>query len=102
MTTDPKDKLLFRDEVYAIQGAIFDVYREMGCGFLEAVYQECLVRELRLRGIPFVAQPELKLIYKGEVLEQSYRPDFICFGQVLIELHFSRSRRRPVLFRCRG
>ncbi len=91
MTTDPMDKLLFRDEVYAIQGAIFDVYREMGCGFLEAVYQECLVRELRIRGIPFVAQPELKLIYKGEVLEQSYRPDFICFGQVLIELKAVKS-----------
>ena len=83
--------LLFEDESFVIRGACFEVYKEMGCGFLEAVYQECLVRELRLRGIPFVAQPELKLIYKGEVLEQSYRPDFICFGQVLIELKAVKS-----------
>ncbi|MBM4310694.1 MAG: hypothetical protein FJ119_07095 [Deltaproteobacteria bacterium] len=40
-----KEKLLFPDECYAIQGAVFDVYREMGCGFLEAVYQECLSQE---------------------------------------------------------
>ena len=91
MTTVPNDKLLFRDEVYTIQGAIFDVYREMGCGFLEAVYQECLEREFRLRGIPFVAQPELKLIYKGEELVQSYRPDFICCGQILVELKAVKS-----------
>ncbi len=91
MNTVSTDKLLFRDEVYAIQGAIFDVYREMGCGFLEAVYQECLEREFRLREIPFVAQPELKLSYKGEVLVQSYRPDFICHSQIVLELNAVKS-----------
>ena len=80
------EKLLFKDEVYAIQGAVFEVYREMGCGFLEAVYQECLEKELRRRGIPFVAQQELKLSYKGELLEQTYKPDIICFGQIILEL----------------
>lgn len=45
--------------------AIFDVYREMGCGFLESVYRECLEKELRLQNIPFIAQQELKLQYKG-------------------------------------
>ena len=58
----------------------------MGCGFLEAVYQECLEKELRLRGIPFVAQQELKLSYKGEVLEQTYKPDIICHGLIILEL----------------
>ena len=52
--------LIFKDESYAIQGAVYNVYKEIGCGFLEAVYQECLERELTLRGIPFVAQ---KLTY---------------------------------------
>ncbi len=52
-------KIIFKDEVYAIQGAVFDVYREMGSGFLEAVYQECLEREMRAREIPFVPQKEL-------------------------------------------
>ncbi len=40
------EKILYKDECFAIQGAVFDVYREMGCGYLEAVYQECLEKEL--------------------------------------------------------
>lgn len=80
------EKILFKDESYAIQGAIFDVYREMGCGFLEAVYQECLEKEFRIRKIPFVSQAELKLSYKGEPLVQTYKPDFICFNQIIVEL----------------
>ncbi len=80
------EKILFKDESYAIQGAIFDVYREMGCGFLESVYQECLEKEFRLQNIPFVSQAELKLTYKGEPLLQTYKPDFICFNQIIVEL----------------
>ena len=80
------EKILFKEECYQIQGAVFDVYREMGSGFLEAVYQECLERELSRRGIPFTAQPELALRYKGESLRQIYKPDFICFGGVIVEL----------------
>jgi GxxExxY protein len=86
MKHEMHERLLFRDEVYAIQGAVFEVYREMGCGFLEAVYHECLEREMTSRGIPFVAQQELHLTYKGTVLNQVYRPDFICYGQVILEL----------------
>ncbi len=78
--------LLFEEESYAIRGAVFEVYREMGCGFLEAVYQECMERELTRQGIPFVAQPELRLNYKGELLHQTYRPDLICFGCVVVEI----------------
>jgi GxxExxY protein len=80
------EKVLFPDECYAIQGAVFDVYREVGCGFLESVYQECLEREFRLRQLPFEAQKELVLSYKGEQLAQTYKPDFICFGKIIVEL----------------
>ncbi len=55
------EKILYKNECYAVQGAIFDVYREMGCGFLEGVYQECLEKELKNRNIAFVSQQELKL-----------------------------------------
>ena len=79
-------KLLFEKETYAIRGAIFEVYREMGCGFLEAVYQECLEKEFTRRGIPFAAQQELRLSYKGEPLKQTYKPDFICYGAIIVEL----------------
>jgi len=80
------DSILYKDECYQIQGAVFEVYREMGCGFLEAVYQECLERELKLRNIPFVAQSTLQLNYKGEALTQIYKPDLICFDSIVIEL----------------
>ena len=80
------NKVLFKSEVYATQGAIFDVYREMGCGFLEPVYQECLERELKVRGILFESQKELRLRYKGEVLDLTYKPDLICYGTIIVEL----------------
>lgn len=86
MNYETRETILFKDECYVIQGAIFEVYRVMGCGFLEAVYQECLARELRTRRVPFVAQPHLMLAYKGEPLKQTYQPDFICFEKIILEL----------------
>ncbi len=80
------DELLFAEETYAIRGAIFEVYREMGCGFLEPVYQECLEKEFDRRKLPYLPQVELKLIYKGEPLIQIYKPDFVCFGKIVVEL----------------
>ena len=76
----------FEEETYAIRGAIFEVYREMGCGFLEAVYQECLEKEFVLQNIPFVPQKDLALSYKGQPLKQTYKPDFICYGKIIVEL----------------
>ena len=70
-------ELIYKEQVYKIQGAVFEVNREMGRGFLEAVYQECLERELNAREIPFESQKELILQYKGKSLKQTYRPDFI-------------------------
>ncbi len=78
--------LIYKDEVYAIQGAVFDVYREMGSGFLEGVYQECLEKELKRRRIPFESQKELALEYKGEPLNQKYKPDLICYDTIIVEL----------------
>jgi GxxExxY protein len=80
------DRLLYRDEVFQIQGAIFDVYRKMGVGFLEGVYQECLTVEFRRRSLPFEALKPLVLAYDGETLRQTYIADFVCFGNVLLEL----------------
>jgi len=79
-------KLIYEEESYAIRGAVFEVYREKGCGFLEPVYQECLEKELRIQEIPFQAQQELRLEYKGERLNQSYKPDFICYDKIIVEL----------------
>jgi len=67
-------------ESYRILGACFEVYKENGCGFLEPVYQECLVVEFDIQSVPFQQQVELVLNYKGRQLVQHYGPDFICFG----------------------
>ena len=86
MINEKLGKVLFRDESYTIQGAVYEVYREMSSGFLEAVYQECLALEFRRRDIPFEAQKDLAIVYKGETLQQTYRPDFLCFGKIVVEL----------------
>ena len=78
--------MLHAAEVFRIQGAIFEVNRHMGSGFLESVYQECLAMEFAARQIPFVAQQALALTYKGQPLRQTYQPDFVCFGTIIIEL----------------
>jgi GxxExxY protein len=62
------------------------VYKEKGCGFLEAVYQECLEIELPLQDVPFQARPEVVLQYKGQTLKQTYIPDLICYGKIIVEL----------------
>jgi GxxExxY protein len=85
-THETHEKILFKDECYRIQGAIFDVYTELGCGFLEAFYQKCLEIELRQRSIPFEAKKELRLAYKGEPLYLTYTPDFVCYGKIILEL----------------
>ena len=80
------EKLLYEDESYAIRGAIFEVYRVLGSGFLEAVYQESLQIEFSRRQIPFKAQVELPLVYKDQPLLQIYRADFICFEKIIVEI----------------
>jgi GxxExxY protein len=79
-------ELIYKDESYRIIGACFEVYKEKGCGFLEAVYQECLEIELGLQGVPFAAQLPIALSYKGRRLNQRYIADLVCFEKLLIEL----------------
>jgi len=81
-----KAEILFGEESYAIVGACIEVYREKGCGFLEAVYQECVEIELGLQWIPFVPQKPLALDYKGKPLRSRYEPDFICLEKIILEL----------------
>jgi GxxExxY protein len=79
-------EIVLKDESYRIMGACFEVYKELGCGFLEDVYQECLEFELASQGIPFRSQDPLNLSYKGRLLNQKYIPDFICFETIILEI----------------
>jgi GxxExxY protein len=79
-------ELIFKEEAYAIFGACFEVYNEMGCGFLEAVYQECLEMELQSRGLVFRPRADLTVNYKGQPLKQVYVPDFVCLDKIILEI----------------
>ncbi len=81
-----ESNIIYKEESYAIMGACFEVYKEKRCGFLEAVYQECLELELGLRTMPYVASVPLNLTYKGVQLRQRYIPDLICFQKIIVEL----------------
>ena len=73
-------------QTHAIIGAAMAVHAELGRGFLEAVYHQALAIELKERGIPFVREVALPVAYKGQPLEAFFRADFICFGEVVVEL----------------
>ena len=70
----------------AIIGAAMEVHRVLGHGFLEAVYQEALAEEFLLRGIPFEREREIPVSYKGKRLGASYRADFVCYGDIVVEI----------------
>ena len=75
-----------KELVYRIIGSAIDVYRNLGHGLLESIYQEALEIELAKRGIPFDSQIELKIIYDGKELKQTYKPDFMCYGKIIVEI----------------
>jgi len=79
-------ELLLKDEVYAIVGAAMEVHSTLGCGFLEAVYQEAIEIELDARGISFQALVPIRIRYKNHLLKKEYVADLICFGEVIVEL----------------
>lgn len=79
-------ELILKDEVFRVIGAAIEVHRELGNGFLEAVYQEALEIEFRERFIPFMSQAALKIVYKQKQLEKSYIADFVCFNAIIVEI----------------
>ena len=74
------------DQTYTIIGAAMEVHRELGYGFLEAVYEDALEVELLLRKIPFLRQCPIPVLYKSEKLKSFYRCDFLCYEEVIVEL----------------
>ncbi len=83
-------ELIYKDEVFRIVGAAFDVYNELGSGFLEAVYQEAMEIILTEKKVPFTSQAPLRIMFKGRVLQKQYIADLVCFGCVMVELKAQR------------
>jgi len=73
-------------ETFSIIGAAMAVHGELGNGFLEAVYQEALELEFKKRGIPYVREYALKIFYDGQELNASYKADFVCYSNIIVEL----------------
>jgi GxxExxY protein len=79
-------EFVLKDETYAIIGSAMEVHKNLGCGFLEPVYQEALAYEFSLQKIPFTQQQELKIHYKDHFLKKSYLADFVLFGKISVEI----------------
>ena len=71
---------------YTIIEAAMEVHRQLGCGFLEPIYQEALTLEMLSREIPFTSELRFRVSYKNRTLQKYYRPDFLCFESVIVEL----------------
>ena len=89
-------KILFKEESYKIIGACMKVHRELGSGFLEAVYDEALKKEFMKSEIPFKSQVKLKVFYEGEQLKKYYIADFICYDKIILEI--KSINQVPVVF----
>lgn len=80
------EQFYYKEESYAIRGAIYAVHKELGCGFLERAYQDALEYEFKERDIPYEREKEIQIMYKGKPLGAPYRADFVCYGKIIIEL----------------
>ena len=63
-----------------------EVHNTLGCGFLEAVYEEALAKEFISKGIPFKSESRLDVFYKGVKLNKFYIADFICYEKIIVEI----------------
>ena len=78
--------LLFENETWHIKGAAFEVHKELGCGFLEKVYQDALEMEFKAMGIPYEREKHIAIQYKGQTIDHDYYADFVCYGNIIVEL----------------
>ena len=79
-------EFLFKDETYKIIGTAMEVHKELGCGFLEGVYQEAFELELKKQNIPYEREKLLNVYYKGTKLKKRFSADFVCYKKIVVEL----------------
>lgn len=80
------EEFILKEECYSIIGCAMEVHKTLGCGFLEAVYQEAITIEFSKANIPFEKEKILEFDYKGMQLSKKYIADFFCFNQIIVEL----------------
>jgi len=77
---------IYKEETYNIIGAAMEVHKILGCGFTEKVYQDALEKEFIREGIPYWRERPMKVVYKDEVLQSDFVPDFVCYEKIIVEL----------------
>lgn len=85
------EEYIYKEECFRIIGCAMEVHKQLGNGFLEAVYQEALHYEFLKSSIPFQELKPLEIHYKDIVLEKLYIADFICYDDIIIELKVAKN-----------
>lgn len=80
------DIQLYKERMYNIIGAAMSLYNELGCGYSELIYQECLAIVCSEKGIPWEREKMLKMYFHGMELEKAYKADFVCYDEIIVEL----------------
>ena len=78
--------IILKEESYNIIGACMNVHKQLGCGFLEPIYQEALEYEFKLSNIQFEREKQLAVQYRDIILSKYYIADFVCYGKIILEL----------------
>lgn len=81
-----EEKIIYKDESFKIIGICMNIHSIMGHGFLEAVYAEVLEKEFIKNNIPYQREVRLDLFFNGEKLDKKYKADFVCFGDIILEI----------------
>lgn len=79
-------EIIYKEESYAVVGALFDVYNHLGSGFSEIVYKDALELEFDSRDIPFDREKEYSVSYKGNILRHKFYADFVLFDKIILEI----------------
>ena len=80
------DITLYKERMYNIIGAAMALYNEIGYGFSEPIYQECLSIICTEKNIPWEREKVLKMFFHGVELEKTYKADFVCYDDIIVEL----------------
>ncbi|HET8838652.1 MAG TPA: GxxExxY protein [Flavobacteriaceae bacterium] len=92
--------IIYKEESYAIIGALFEVHNNLGGGFSEIVYKDALSIELNLRNIPFEREKEYIVNYKGNILPHRFYADFVVFGKIILEIKSVTNMQDKFMAQC--
>jgi GxxExxY protein len=94
------NKVIHKQESYAIIGACMEVHNQLGAGFLEIVYKDALEYEFRRLGIPFEREKVYPVNYKGIILPHKFYADFVVFDKIILEIKGVKALSDEFIAQC--